>query len=617
MGISGLLKELKSISKPIDLNSLSGKRIAIDGHCWLHRLSYGCARSIALKDDSNLNYVNHFMDMIQELIDCGISKILVVFDGRSLPAKSRVMQERKQLRQKNLEMALKADTEGAFDLAETYFRQTVSITPIMVQRVIQSLKLKGIAYIVSPYESDAQLTFFSKNNTVDYVISEDSDLIVYGCRRIIYKWNRQGKGIEIARSDLGKNSGLSFLNWTNSQFVLFCCLAGCDYAKNIPNIGIRKAYKFVSKFKTLPAVATEIRRIFNDGKQTMSTDIEEYLIDLQKAVATFHYQVIFNPFSLQLEYLNPIPSKQEIFMLGGSASRLNGYDSSLDFLGPLFDNSLAVLLAKGDIDPSTMEPYDYSLNMDDMNKTCQKNIINPASDDLISVNEGSCQDDILWHNSILYQDQKEERNIWKLDICDQLKSSSSQPDHHLSSKQTKLKRSDPTYLVHLNFHSRYVNDSFQVMRRYTHSYPNSLNLPSSEINLRDSETKITTKTKFIDDNDGDNSGFSESGIVISAPFARRDITNDWASHQLMYSSEGFEIAIENSDDQDWRAKGEEGEEDHLYMNENVDTTYNAPLWPDHIMSQSFLSKSFRTPNDIFNQLDSSVSSGSKDVLWPL
>lgn len=44
--------------------------------------------------------------------------------------------------------------------------------------------------------------------------------------------------------------GLSFLNWTDDQFKLMCCLAGCDYVKKIRNIGLVTAHKFVNKYKT-------------------------------------------------------------------------------------------------------------------------------------------------------------------------------------------------------------------------------------------------------------------------------------------------------------------------------------------------------------------------------
>lgn len=38
--------------------------------------------------------------------------------------------------------------------------------------------------IVAPYEADAQIAYLLKNNLAYAVITEDSDLIAYGCQRV-------------------------------------------------------------------------------------------------------------------------------------------------------------------------------------------------------------------------------------------------------------------------------------------------------------------------------------------------------------------------------------------------------------------------------------------------
>ena len=46
------------------------------------------------------------------------------------------------------------------------------------------LKKENISYVVAPYEADAQMTFLAISKQVDAVITEDSDLIPYGCPRV-------------------------------------------------------------------------------------------------------------------------------------------------------------------------------------------------------------------------------------------------------------------------------------------------------------------------------------------------------------------------------------------------------------------------------------------------
>jgi exonuclease-1 len=115
-----------------------------------------------------------------------------------------------------------------------------------VQAFITALRGANVDYIVAPYEADAQLAFMSLRNLVDVVITEDSDCLVYGCRRILFKMDSTGRGQEICRRDLGENKSPDFEGWTDEQFKLFCCLAGCDYVPRIPSVGIKTAHKIAA-----------------------------------------------------------------------------------------------------------------------------------------------------------------------------------------------------------------------------------------------------------------------------------------------------------------------------------------------------------------------------------
>ena len=50
--------------------------------------------------------------------------------------------------------------------------------------MLKVLKKENVYYVVAPYEADAQMTFLSVSKQVDAVITEDSDLIAFGCPRV-------------------------------------------------------------------------------------------------------------------------------------------------------------------------------------------------------------------------------------------------------------------------------------------------------------------------------------------------------------------------------------------------------------------------------------------------
>lgn len=44
-------------------------------------------------------------------------------------------------------------------------------------------------YIVAPYEADAQMAFMEREGLVDGIITEDSDMLVFGCRNVRFLQN--------------------------------------------------------------------------------------------------------------------------------------------------------------------------------------------------------------------------------------------------------------------------------------------------------------------------------------------------------------------------------------------------------------------------------------------
>jgi exonuclease-1 len=48
MGITGLIPLLDQIQKPVHVSQFAGQRVAVDGHCWLHRGVFGCAYDLAM-----------------------------------------------------------------------------------------------------------------------------------------------------------------------------------------------------------------------------------------------------------------------------------------------------------------------------------------------------------------------------------------------------------------------------------------------------------------------------------------------------------------------------------------------------------------------------------------
>jgi exonuclease-1 len=137
-------------------------------------------------------------------------------------------------------MALSLLHSGERDAAYKMFQKAVDITPALARQFIAELRrMPGVQCIVAPYEADAQLAYLSQRDLVHAVITEDSDLIPFGCKRILYKMDGAGMGLEFRLRNIETNGDLKFNGWTHQMLQQMCIMAGCDYLKSIPGIGIK------------------------------------------------------------------------------------------------------------------------------------------------------------------------------------------------------------------------------------------------------------------------------------------------------------------------------------------------------------------------------------------
>ncbi|KAL6056081.1 Rad2 nuclease, variant 2 [Balamuthia mandrillaris] len=262
---------------------------------------------------------------------------VAVFDGGALPAKRQQEEKRRAKRKENRSKALEFLRQGNRSAARECFQKAVDITPFMAHQLIQMLHGEGIECIVAPYEADAQLAFLSHTSYVYAVISEDSDLLPFGCTRVLFKMDQQGTGQEIKLVDLGKTTAVNLSNFTHNMFRQMCILSGCDYLPSIPGLGIKKAYGLLQKYHSMERV---FRYIQTDKHLIMPQDYERYFCE---AELTFLHQRVFDPTTKTIVPLTPLPDGANV--------------AEMDFIGPPIPNEIGCQIALGNMDPYSHEYF--------------------------------------------------------------------------------------------------------------------------------------------------------------------------------------------------------------------------------------------------------------------
>ncbi|NXY07051.1 EXO1 Exonuclease, partial [Pteruthius melanotis] len=339
MGIQGLLQFIKEAAEPSHVKKYKGLTVAVDTYCWLHKGAYACAEKLARGEPTDL-YVAFCMKLVHMLLSFGIKPILV-FDGCTLPSKKEVEKARREKRQASLLKGKQLLQEGRLSEARECFGRSVNITHAMAHEVIKAARAQGVDCIVAPYEADAQLAYLNKTGMVQAIITEDSDLLAFGCKKVFLKIDKFGNGLEIDQARLGNCKQLGNV-FTEEKFRYMCILSGCDYLPSIHGIGLAKACKLL-KLANNPDIIKVIKKMGQYLKMNITVP-EEYIQGFTRANNTFLYQLVFDPINRKL-----VP--------------LNAYEDDIDpetltYAGRHVGDDTAFQIAIGNIDISTMEQID-------------------------------------------------------------------------------------------------------------------------------------------------------------------------------------------------------------------------------------------------------------------
>ncbi|KFY41405.1 hypothetical protein V494_03025 [Pseudogymnoascus sp. VKM F-4513 (FW-928)] len=333
MGISGLLPLLKSIHKPCNLKKFAGQTIGVDAYGWLHRGTISCTMDLVMGKPTR-KFVDFAMHRVRMLQHFGVIPFLI-FDGDYLPSKAATEEDRMKRRAASKTLGLELLNAGKVAQANLELQKAVDVTPEMARQLIDELNMAGVQYIVAPYEADAQMVYLERKGVLDGILSEDSDLLVFGAKCLLTKLDQYGNCIEINQADFSACRDISLTGWSEKEFRQMAILSGCDYLSSITNMGLKTAYRMIRKHKTVEKV---IRMLQFDGKYHVPKD---YLDKFYQAELTFLHQRVFCPIANELvfhtEPQQPIDEEK------------------MTFIGAPVEAEIARRVATGELNPMTKE----------------------------------------------------------------------------------------------------------------------------------------------------------------------------------------------------------------------------------------------------------------------
>lgn len=274
------------------------------------------------------------MHRVRMLIHFGV-RPYIVFDGDYLPSKKETERERSTRRREAKAAGLRLLQTGKSAQAYQELQKAIDVTPEMAKQFMNELEKASVDFIVAPYEADAQLVYMEKKDIIQGIISEDSDMLVFGAKSLLTKLDQFGECVVIDRLDFTACREISLVGWSDAEFRWMAILSGCDYLAPITNVGLKTAYRLLRKHKTVERV---VKALQFDGKSKVPAG---YLDAFRAAELTFLHQWVYCPVLNQVVNIT-VPGP--------------GVDvASMDFIGVKGDDRIAQQVATGKLHPHTKQ----------------------------------------------------------------------------------------------------------------------------------------------------------------------------------------------------------------------------------------------------------------------
>lgn len=129
-------------------------------------------------------------------------------------------------------------------------KQSVKINQSDFELTKKVFSILGVPFFQAPGEAETTCADLCKQGQVDFVISEDTDVLAYGAPILFTKINTSTDTCICVRYE----DVLNGLSLTSNEFLDFCIMCGTDYNTNIAKVGPETAFKLIKKYSSIEAI---------------------------------------------------------------------------------------------------------------------------------------------------------------------------------------------------------------------------------------------------------------------------------------------------------------------------------------------------------------------------
>lgn len=249
MGIHGLRNFFKNCIRETDINNFLGDVLLVDTYYQLFRYAIAYRKNGTDMCNPQGKRIIHIWAIIQYslyLLRIGINPYYV-FDGKSPELKKDAIEARNINKIKALNKLFELDEIKDKKEFVKNFKKTFSLTGQEIKECIELLEYMGIPHIRAKGEADICCALLSKSDNFHAAISNDTDLVVFGLKRLLMNFSGKKSVEELCLKDIYDymqfkaneillDSGKDLINDNfieHRHLVEFSILLGSDYTPHI------------------------------------------------------------------------------------------------------------------------------------------------------------------------------------------------------------------------------------------------------------------------------------------------------------------------------------------------------------------------------------------------
>ncbi|KAG9089268.1 DNA repair protein rad2, partial [Ceratobasidium sp. 370] len=194
-------------------------------------------------------------------------------------------------------------------------RDAEDVTAQMSAQIQVLLRLFGVPFVNAPMEAEAQCAFLAQRGLVEGVITDDSDVFLFGAGKVFRNMFNQSKTVECFFSaDLEREVGLD-----RETLIGLAYLLGSDYTEGLPGVGPVVAMEIMKEFPGEDGLA-EFRtwwRKVQIGRDTEADLRTTFRKQFKKKFKTLHLTEEWPNPKVREAYLDPtVDQSEEKFQWG-------------------------------------------------------------------------------------------------------------------------------------------------------------------------------------------------------------------------------------------------------------------------------------------------------------